>query len=191
LCDPVTIGVLAVASTALAAGGQLYAASAQANQAKYAANVATENRKHELAARDDARKRGEMEQMRHWRRVAQMQGQQRAELGAAGLDLGFGSALDIQDETLAMGFEDSTIINENTAKEVKGYEINAANYANQAKAHKMTAKAAKVSGYIGAASTILGGASQLAGGFKAPGGGAPARGSSGGDWYSRYGGLNG
>jgi hypothetical protein len=147
----------------------------QASQAEYTAKVANENRKHELAARDDARKRGEMEQMRHWRRVAQLQGQQRAEMGAAGLDLGFGSPLDIQDETLAMGFEDSTIINENVEKEVKGYEINAANYANQARAAKYAGKAAKISGYIGAAGTILGAASQVGKQFSGGGmGGAPS-----------------
>lgn len=172
MCDPVTIAVTTIAATAITAGGQIYAASAASQQHKYEAAVATENRKHELAARDDARRRGEMEQMRHWRRVSQLQGQQRAEMGALGLDLGFGSALDIQDETLAMGFEDSQIINENVAQEVKGYEIRAANYANQAKASKYAAKTAKTAGYIGAAGTILGGASQAARGFASASSGA-------------------
>ena len=181
MCDPVTLTVLTVAATVVTAGGQLYAADAQAEQFKYQAKVATENRKHELAARDDARKRGEMEQMRHWRRVAQMQGQQRAEMGAVGLDLGFGSPLDIQDETLAMGFEDSTILNQNTDQEVKGYEIRAANYGNEAKAAKMSAKAAKTSGYIAAAGTLLAGASQV-GKINAGGGGV-----SGSTATSRYG----
>lgn len=161
MCDPVTLTVLTVAATVVTAGGQIYASQAQAAQAEYAAKVATENRKHELAARDDARKRGEMEQMRHWRRVSQLQGEQRAQMGAAGLDLGFGSPLDIQDETLAMGFEDSTIINQNTDREVLGYEIRAANFKNEARAQRATAKAARTAGYIGAAGTLLGGASQI------------------------------
>lgn len=161
MCDPVTLTVLTVASAVVTGYGQIYSANAQAAQAKYAAEVATENRKHELAARDDARKRGDMEQMRHWRRVSQLQGEQRATMGALGLDLGFGSPLDIQDETLAMGFEDSTIINQNTDTEVKGYEIRAANYANEARAQRAAGKAAKVSGYIGAAGTLLSSASQI------------------------------
>jgi hypothetical protein len=173
LCDPVTLTVLTVAATVVTAGGQMYAASAQSEQMKYQAAVATENRKHELAARDDARKRGELEQMRHWRRVSQMQGEQRATMGAAGLDLGFGSPLDIQDETLAMGFEDSTIINQNTDQEVRGYEIRAANYKNEARAAKYGAKTAMTAGYIGAAGTILGAAAQVGKINASTGGGTP------------------
>lgn len=185
MCDPVSISIgLAVAATVVTAGGQLYAADAQAEQAKYASKIATENRKQELAARDDARKRGELEQMRHWRKVSQMQGQQRAEMGAAGLDLGFGSPMDILDETAAMGFEDSTIINQNTDQEVRGYEIRAANYGNEAKAQKMAAKAAKTAGYISAAGTILAGASQVAGKMGGP---SPAGGGAATSRYSSQG----
>lgn len=169
MCDPVS--ALVITAAVLTAGGQIYSSQAQASQLNYQAKVANENRKHELNAAADSRKRGELEQMRHWRRVAALQGQQRAEMGAAGLDLGFGSALDIQDETLAMGFEDSEVIDSNTDKEVLGYHINAANYKNQARAAKANAKSAKISGYIGAASTLLSAGSQVAGGGKGMGGG--------------------
>ncbi len=155
--------MLAVSAAAVTAGGQMYQASAQSNQAKYQAAVATENRKLELAGRDDARRRGDLEQMKHWRKVSQLEGQQRAQMGAAGLDLGFGSASDLIVETAQMGYEDSSIINENTDKEVRGYEIRAANYANEAKAQKYGAKTAKTAGYIAAAGTVLSSASQIAG----------------------------
>jgi hypothetical protein len=173
MCDPVT--ALVVAAAVVTAGGQIYSSQAEAAQLNYQAKVANENRKHELNAAADSRKRGELEQMRHWRRVAALQGQQRAEMGAAGLDLGFGSALDIQDETLAMGFEDSTLIEQNTDKEVLGYHIRAANYKNQARAAKAGAKSAKISGYIGAASTLLGAGSQVGKGMSSGGGGAASR----------------
>ena len=157
-----TIG-LTVAATLVTAGGQMYAADAQAQQMKYQAAVAKENRKLELANVKDARRRGELEQMRHWRRVSQLEGAQRAQMGAMGLDLGFGSPSDILLETAQMGYEDSSTISENTDREVRGYEIRAANYANEAKAAKYGAKTAKTAGYIGAAGTILSGASQLYG----------------------------
>lgn len=153
--------VLAVTAAVVTAGGQMYQADAASKQGKYAAAVATENRKMELEGRNDARRRGEMDQLRHWRKVSQLQGEQRATMGAAGLDLGFGSPSDILDETAAMGFEDSAIIEENTTKEVRGYEIRAANFANEAKAQKYGAKTAKTAGYISAAGTLLGAASQI------------------------------
>lgn len=164
MCDPVSISIgLTVAAAAVTAGGQLYSASATSNQEKYKAAVATENRKVELAGRDDAARRGELEQMKHWRKVASLQGEQRAKMGALGLDLGFGSASDILLETSQLGYEDSATIGENTKREVEGYEIRAANYGNEAKAAKYGAKTAKTAGYIAAAGTLLGAASQLSG----------------------------
>lgn len=179
MCDPVTLTVLTVGAGLLTAGGQIYAADAQSKQMKYQASVATENRKLELEARDDTRKRGEMEQLRHWRKVAAMEGEQRATMGAAGLDLGFGSPNDILAETASLGFEDAAIIDENTNREARGYEIRAINYGNEAKSLKYSAKAAKTAGYIQAAGTLLGTASQV-GRMNAGGGGGGYGGSSSG-----------
>lgn len=162
----------------------MYAADAQSKQMQYEAAVAQENRKLELEARDDARKRGEMEQLRHWRKVAALHGEQRAEMGAAGLDLGFGSPGDILDETMAMGFEEADIISQNTDREARGYEIRAINYANQAKGLKYGAKAAKTAGYIQAAGTLLGTATQVGKMWSAPGAGGQSLG--GGGSVSRY-----
>lgn len=177
MCDPITIG-LTVAAAVVTAGGQMYAADAQAKQYKYMAAVDQQNKALSLKERDDANRRGELEQMRHWRKVAQLQGQQIAEMGAEGLDLGFGTALDIQDETLAMGFEDASILEENKVREARGYEIQAINYGNSAKANKANAKAAKTAGYISAAGTLLGAAAQVSGKLATPGGGSPSKAAS-------------
>lgn len=159
MCDPVS---LTIAATAVAAAGTLYQGAAANAQAGYEADIAQENRKHEIAARDDAMRRGEQDQMRHYRQLAQRLGTQRATLAASGLDVNFGSAADLQTDTLMLGYEDSQIIAENTAKEVKGFEINAANYTMEGRAAKARGKAAKIGSYISAASTILGGATQVA-----------------------------
>lgn len=158
MCDPVT---LTVAATAVAAIGTGYSAMSANAQAKYERNVAEENRKHEVAAADDARKRGEIEQIRHYRALSQRLGDQRATMAASGLDVTFGSAADLMTDTAMLGYEDSAIIAENTAREVKGYEINAANYTMQGRAAKARGKAALISGALDIGSTILGGASQV------------------------------
>lgn len=163
MCDPVTLTVVA---TTVAVAGTLYSGAAANAQGKYEAAVANENRTHELAARDDAAKRGELAQMRHYRQVSQRLGLQRAQLAASGLDVNFGSAFDIQLDTSMLGQEDAQILAENTRREMQGYEINAANYTMQGRAAKARGKAAQTGSYFQAASTILSGASQL-GQFKA------------------------
>jgi hypothetical protein len=161
MCEPVTIGLMA-AATLVTAGSQIYAGQAASNMAKYEGAVALENRKHELAAAQDAKQRHITDQMRHWRRVSQMLGQQRATGAAHGLDVNFGSMADLQDDTMMIGLEDSAILGRNLEKEVKGFDINAANYTMQSRGANARAKAAKTGAYMSAFGTILGGASQIA-----------------------------
>lgn len=165
MCVPLIAiaGGAAVLGGAVSAFGQVRAGQAANAQGKYEQAVAEQNRKIELNARDDANNRGNIEQLKHWRKVAQHQGEQRAGLAASGLDLTFGSAFDLQQDTLRTGMEDSWTIGENTRREAGGFEINASNYANQGQAARMKGKAALTAGYLGAASTILGTASQVAG----------------------------
>lgn len=162
MCDPVSLTVLAVAATAVTAGGQIYAANAEAASQQYAAKVNDRNAKLAESAREDANRRGEQEQLRNWRKVSQRMGKQRAEFGALGLDLSFGTPADIQEDELMLGMEDASIIAENTQKEVKGFDIEAANYRDNAAMNRYNAKAAKTAGLISATGTLLAGASQVA-----------------------------
>lgn len=158
MCDPVT---LTLATTAVVAGGQIYQGAAQKSAAKYDARVANQNRQLELQARNDAAERGVEQQKQHWRRVSQQYGQQRAMQAASGLDISFGSPADLLSDVQELGAEDSKTIAANTAKEIKGYEINAANYVMQGRAAKSRGKAAMTGAVINAFGTVLGGATQV------------------------------
>ena len=152
----------------IGAAGSVYAGNAAAAQGKYEAKIAERNAEMEERARRDAISRGETEQIRHYRKLAQAMGEARVKNSAAGLDVSFGSAADLESDIALIGYEDSAIIAENTAKEIQGYDINAANYRAEGKAAKMRGKAAKTASYFNAASTLLGGASQVAGGMSKP-----------------------
>lgn len=166
MCDPVSITVaLTVASTAIGAYGQIQQGQAINAQMKYEAKVGERNAKLSEASREDARKRGEREQLNHWRRVSQMMGEQRAQFAAGGLDVNFGTPGEVVEDTALIGGEDSQILAENTKKEMEGFDIEAANFRDSAKAARMRGKAAKTAGYLGAAGTILGGATQVANRF--------------------------
>ena len=96
MCGPAALPALAIAASVVTAGGALYAGSAAAKQGKYEQQVAEENAKLERNKVADATTRGNIEQQRRYRELAQAQGRARAAMGAAGLDLGFGSALGVQ-----------------------------------------------------------------------------------------------
>jgi hypothetical protein len=149
-----------IGAAVLTAGAQIYGGLSASAQGKYEQRIAEQNRSIELQARDDARARGEIEQMRHWRKVAQVYGDQRARQTASGLDPTFGSAADLMTDVQLIGYEDSGTIAENTVREMRGYEVSAANYRMQGRAAKARGKAAKISGFLQAGSTILDAASQ-------------------------------
>lgn len=163
MCGPAVAIPLAIASTVVTAGAQLYSGASQKAQANYEAAIAKQNRNVELRARDDAAQRGELEQMRHWRRVSQAIGEQTARQAASGVDVNFGSAKDLLSDVQLIGGEDAQILAENTVREMRGYEVNAANYVMQGRAAKARGKASMIGGALSAFSTILGGASQVSG----------------------------
>lgn len=158
MCDPIS---LTIAATAIAVGGQVYGGMAANANSKYERNVAEQNRSIELKARDDARARGEVEQMRHWRKVAQLYGNQRASQAGSGVDVTFGSAADLLTDVQLIGYEDSATLAENTTREMQGYEVNAANYRSQGRAARSRGRQALIGSGIEAFSTILGGATQV------------------------------
>lgn len=135
---------------------------AQNAQAKYETKIANQNAELEERNRRDAISRGETQQMQHYRKLAQALGEARVKNSAAGLDVTFGSAANLESDIALIGYEDSATISENTTKEIKGYDINAANYRMQGKAAKMRGKAAKTASYFSAAGTLLGAAAQVA-----------------------------
>jgi hypothetical protein len=130
-------------------------------QGKYEQKIAERNAELEERSRRDAISRGESEQMRHYRKLAQALGEARVKSSAAGLDVSFGSAADLESDIALIGYEDSATIAENTMKEVQGYDINAANYRAEGKAARMRGKQAQTAGYISAAGTLLSSASQI------------------------------
>ncbi len=160
MCDPV-IG-LAIAAAVVTGYGQIQAGQAANAQSKYEQKLANRNAEMEDRNRKDAISRGDTEQMRHYRKLAQAMGEARVKAGAAGVDVAFGSAANLESDIALMGYEDSATISENTVKEMEGYDINAANYRAEGKAARMRGKAAKTAGYIGAAGTLLSAGSQLA-----------------------------
>lgn len=164
MCDPISIAVGAAVVGGLVTGyGQIQQGNYANAMGKYEQKIAERNIKLTEAGREDARRRGEREQLNHWRRVSQAMGEQRAQYAAGNLDVNFGTPAEVVEDTLLIGMEDSSVLAENTKKEMEGFDIEAANYKEAGNAARSRGRAAKTASRFAAAGTILSTASQVAG----------------------------
>lgn len=89
----------------------------------------------------DAVKRGAAEAIKAKQASKRLIGSQRAALGAQGIDIESGSALDIQKETASLGAEDALNIKNNAWRESWGYQVQANDLRGRAEMSRLTAKA--------------------------------------------------
>ncbi len=157
MCEPAT---LAIAAAAVTAAGQGYAALQSAAASRYEARVADQNARLETEAAFRETENTKTAALAHYRRVAQLKGEQRVAQAANGVSLDFGSAADVAADTDMLAREDVQRIYDTGAENVRGFDISAANYRSSAKASRFAAKGAIVKGALDMASTALGGASQ-------------------------------
>jgi len=134
------------------AGTGLQAISAY-NQAQVANQVAENNAKIAEYQAQDALKRGEQQSMDIRRKAAAYKSTQRSMMGARGLDLTYGSAADILDQTDFFSETDVATTRTNAANEA---------WARRAQATNYRAEAASRSPWMMAGGTLLAGAGQVA-----------------------------
>ncbi len=167
-----TAAIISLGATALSTGlgvvgmvgqqqAQAQAASANAAQARYQAQVAQQNQ--ELARRQaaDATQRGQAAEENRRRQTALQIGQQRAGLAAQGTDFS-GSETDILGDTAAAGELDAQTIRANAAREAYGYTVQGLGYGNTASMeYTRAANSTYTPNYLGAGASLLAGASTL------------------------------
>lgn len=157
MCEPTSMLIAAAAVSSIGAGFSALQANAQGN---YQARVADQNARLSAEAARTQQDATRQELQTHWRRQAQLQGQQRVAMAAGGLDVNFGNAADLQADTEMLGREDAQRIIDQGANAVKGFDIESANYRSQAQASRQAAAGALVDGAFGVATTALSGAAQ-------------------------------
>lgn len=149
MCEPATIALIATAaSTVVGAYGQYQQGQAANDAAKYNAKMS------EYAAQD-AQRRGEEEAAAIQRKAASLKSSQRAAQAARGLDVSYGTAGDLQDETDFFGQMDSATARANAAQQAWSYRA-------QGTLARAEGRAAAYQGTLGAAGTLLSGAGQVA-----------------------------
>lgn len=80
----------------------------------------------------DAIKRGDVAAKDYNKKIKGVIGSQRAAMAAQGVDISDGSALEIQEDTAAIGAQDMLTIKNNAWREAWGYKVNVSNLKGQA-----------------------------------------------------------
>jgi hypothetical protein len=163
MAAPVAGGAM-VGVQALSALSGAFSAWSQAQTAKtgYWLQEQTMRRNQQAAgwAAQDALDRGEVAQSNQRKRTKQLQGTQRAMMGASGIDMTQGSALRILTDTDYMGAQDEATIRHNAANEAAGYRMQGAGLGAQA---DMAAfQNSSISPGVSAAASLMTGAGQVA-----------------------------
>jgi hypothetical protein len=144
--------------------GQVGGAFAQSNayqaQGNYESYLAEVNSKLLGQQFQETIKKGNEESSAYSKKVKGLVGSQRTALAAQGIDIGSGSAADIQKETREMGAEDAMRIKNNAYQEAFGYKVQSINTAAQGRFTSSTAgfnsRQSLLAGGLSAASSFAG-----------------------------------
>jgi hypothetical protein len=117
------------------------AAESQAALAEFNAAVA------DLQAKD-ALARGELDANRFRQRVKVLVGEQRAGIAAGNVDVGYGSAVDVQADTAFQGELDALTVKTNAAREAWGYRVEAEDIRQRARIARQEGEFAAESGRL-------------------------------------------
>lgn len=156
MCPP----VIAAAAAGVSAIGTVIGGVTAMQQGKYRARVAERNAEIEREQIVLEQERGRREALNHYRKVAQLKGQQRAAAAANGVSTNFGTAADIITDTNMMAREDVANIYGQTNENVKDRDRRASNFMGEASSSRSAGRSALVGSLFQAGSTALGGASQ-------------------------------
>ena len=120
------------------------------------------------ASAEDALLRGDKEAQDYRSKINQFVGTQRASIAANNIEVGSGTAAQLQDDTLRQGEIDLLTIKNNAYREAWGFETQANNITNNARIQTVGDQdkkdAATASGFVSLGNTALSGVAKLFGG---------------------------
>jgi len=155
--------ILGTASTIIGAAGAKQQSDAVANAEEYNAKVQDMNVVISERRARDALERGKIEEQQKREEVSQLQGRQKAAMAANGIDVNFGSPLDVLVSTATLGEQDALTIRKNSANEAYDYRVDAANGRADASLRRSNAANTRSAGNLNAFGTILTGAGKMYG----------------------------
>lgn len=151
-----------VLGTATSVYGQIQQANAQSAQYSYQRQVNEQNARTAQWKADDARVRGQEAEVAQRRKAGLLMEDQKTALAGQGFDMGDETGSMVLADTAMLSELDAQTIRKNASREAWGYEVEAANFKNQANLSGMASSNASTSGWINAGSSLFSGASSVA-----------------------------
>jgi len=158
MCLP--MAALSLAAGVMSAVGTGVAAISANQQAQYRAKIDERNAQIEREAANQENENTRTAALDHYRKVAQLKGQQVLGAAANGVSTDFGTAADSVADTDMLASEDVNRIYKQGAQNVRGRDINAWNNIAQANASRAAGSSALLGGAFNTVGTALSGASQ-------------------------------
>lgn len=162
MCTFLALGLLA---TGVSAYGAIQQGRAAQSAANYNARVAEMNAKIADKAAQDELERGARDEQRKRIEVAAIAGQQKAGMAAAGLDITYGTPLEMLVDTAYAGEMDALTIRTNANRAAYNREVQATNLRAQGQMYEFEGKSARSGSMLSAIGTIAGGVGSAYGKF--------------------------
>lgn len=163
MCDPATISIAATAiSTGMSVVQNIQQGKAAKAQANYQAAVARNNKILAGRAAERTEERGRREAAEVRQRNRALRGRQRAVLAAHGVDLGFGSAIDIEEGTALTGEVDALTFQERARREAEDLRFRGEMFGSEAELTLATGKTRQQQAYFNAAQSLATGTASVA-----------------------------
>ena len=157
------LGMGAVAAGGITSAiGNVFQGQATSQSYQYQAQIAQINSQVAKQNAAYATEVGEVDAQQSGMQTRAQIGQTKAIQGSSGLDVNTGSGAAVRTSEAEIGVENQNIIRANAAKQAYGYEVNAAQFTNQASLDIASGANAVTAGKIGAFSSILGGVGSVA-----------------------------
>ena len=160
---------LAIASLAFSAFGtgasfigQIRAGQAAQAQANFQAQIARNNQIIAQRNADDARDRGKIAADLQRQKNAQLRAKQKTTLAANNVLIGQDAALQLEEDTAAIGELDALTIQSNAEREALGFEAQGAGFGAEASLQGLVGDNARSSSFLKAGSSLLSGTAAVA-----------------------------
>lgn len=157
--------VVAAVGTGVAVYGQIQAGKARKKQEAAAAKVAQKNAAIAKENAVEVRAQGERDVARKRLETLQIISKQRAGMGANGIELDSGSALDVVMDSQMMGELDAQTIRRNAENKAQAYLQQGSNFDDQANAHLISGDNAGSAGVLGGIATGFSGVGSAISGY--------------------------
>ena len=151
MCEPTTIGLVLTAVAGVAQGYQ------QRQQGQFQEKVGEFNARLQQNEAQRTRTKGTEEENKARRATAELISRQRAQLGASNVDVGFGSALHLQEDAATLGEVDALRIRSNFEQRASALEEGAELTLQEGEFAKSAGKRAFATSVFAAGGAILGG----------------------------------